>query len=609
MATKTAVCPECGSEAAPGRFACPACGALLASVGGFDPVPSVEPGPLPAEWAEPAPDLEPEDDLELEAEGDVEPEADLQPEPVAAAAAVRAPVWPPDGDRGAVARPASRTPAGAYLSPTAVLAQPDPPPATAPTHDHQPDSATARRLPRLSLAETLGSLGIADDVSRHLIAAGSAIAALGFLLPWASVLAGTGLGGTYWTRWGLAGPGHWVIVLALLGLVGLAVASGRGGRMARIPLGPIAVVAAAILIGLLWPTCSGLERFVGVWLVLAGTRPSAAGASSACAVTIPWGRPSRASRSGGPRPGPCYTAPDAGPPPGGRDPPAARCADGRTEARSNRMDQIFSGIGDAVTGFFSNAAVQLVIQAIAVYLIILWLAGAYWAFRDMQQRSENPILPYVAASFVILFTPIFFPLAIFVYKIVRPHEKIGETYERNLAEEALLAEVEAIKSCPTCARRVNEEWIICPTCRTRLNRVCPNCSRLVGLDWSLCAWCGKDFERPASALAASTGGRPAPITPLPAADDPTRLGRAADPAFADPERKTGPTERAAGAAPPPRAPRRQHRPPGGMTGPNEASRLRNRHRRRQTPSSPAPPESNAPPDGARSRHGCTVSPG
>src|SRR6476619_3446345 len=183
------------------------------------------------------------------------------------------------------------------------------------------------------------------------------------------------------------------------------------------------------------------------------------------------------------------------------------------------MDQIFGEIGKALAGFFGSPAVQLVIQAIAVYLIILWLAGAYWAFRDMQQRSENPILPYVAASFVILFTPIFFPLAIFVYKIVRPHEKIGETYERNLAEEALLAEVEAIKSCPTCARRVYEEWIICPTCRTRLNRVCPNCSRLVGLDWSLCAWGGKDFER--RDLPAAAMNRPAQITPLPGPLDDT----------------------------------------------------------------------------------------
>jgi len=192
------------------------------------------------------------------------------------------------------------------------------------------------------------------------------------------------------------------------------------------------------------------------------------------------------------------------------------------------MDAILGDIGKALAGFFGSPVVQFVIYSIAIYLVVLWLASAYWVFRDMQQRTENPILPYVAASFIIVFTPIFFPLAIFVYKIIRPHEKIGEVYERNLAEEALLAEVEAIKSCPTCARRVDDEWIICPTCRTRLNRVCPNCSRLVGLDWSLCAWCGKDFERPATAIA-SSAGRPAAISPLPSGDETGRIARPAPP--------------------------------------------------------------------------------
>ncbi|MFL5777995.1 MAG: zinc ribbon domain-containing protein [Chloroflexota bacterium] len=186
------------------------------------------------------------------------------------------------------------------------------------------------------------------------------------------------------------------------------------------------------------------------------------------------------------------------------------------------MDQIIAQIGSTVGGFFGSPVVQFVLYSIVAYLVVLWLASAYWVFRDMQQRTENAILPYLAASLVIVFLPVF-PLAVFVYKIIRPHEKIGEVYERNLAEEALLAEVEAIKSCPTCARRVNDEWIICPTCRTRLNRVCPNCSRLVGLDWSLCAWCGKDFERPAAALAASTG-RPVPLPSLPG-EDAARLAR------------------------------------------------------------------------------------
>ena len=159
------------------------------------------------------------------------------------------------------------------------------------------------------------------------------------------------------------------------------------------------------------------------------------------------------------------------------------------------MDQIFEMIGDAIGSIFDNPVIQFAFQVFAAYWVVLWLAAAYWAFRDMQLRTENPIAPYLAATGVIISTPLLFPLAVFAYRIVRPQERIGEVYERNLAEEALLNEIEAVRHCPGCDRRVDVEWIICPTCRTRLNRVCPNCGRLVGLEWTLCAWCGKDFER------------------------------------------------------------------------------------------------------------------
>ena len=159
------------------------------------------------------------------------------------------------------------------------------------------------------------------------------------------------------------------------------------------------------------------------------------------------------------------------------------------------MDQILNTVGQTIDDIVNSQAVQITGRLIFIYLVVLWIASAYWAYRDMQQRSDNAILPYLVAAGIILFTPFLFFLAVWVYKIIRPHEKVGEVWERNLAEEALLNEVEAVPHCPTCERRVDPEWIICPSCRTRLNRVCPNCSRLVGLDWSLCAWCGKDFER------------------------------------------------------------------------------------------------------------------
>jgi RNA polymerase subunit RPABC4/transcription elongation factor Spt4 len=179
-------------------------------------------------------------------------------------------------------------------------------------------------------------------------------------------------------------------------------------------------------------------------------------------------------------------------------------------------------IFDAIGEFFDNPIIQFALQAIAVYFVVLWLAAAYWAFRDLQLRTSNPIAPYLAAALIIVFTPVFFPLAVIVYKIVRPGERIGEVNERHLAEEALLAEVEAIRTCPTCHRRVHEEWIICPTCRTRLNRVCPNCGKLVGLDWSICAWCGRDFERRDQSRLAS----------LPPMESPATIGPVEAPAVA-----------------------------------------------------------------------------
>ena len=176
------------------------------------------------------------------------------------------------------------------------------------------------------------------------------------------------------------------------------------------------------------------------------------------------------------------------------------------------MDQILETIGNAIGSIFDNPVVQLGFQLLTIYWIVLWIAAAYWAFRDMQGRTDNPLAPYLAAAFIIVFSPLLFPLAVFTYRIVRPQERIGEVYERNLAEEAMLAEIEAIPHCPSCERRVDPAWLICPTCRTRLNRVCPNCTRLVGLDWSLCAWCGREFERhdaiAASAASMTTARKP-----------------------------------------------------------------------------------------------------
>ena len=168
------------------------------------------------------------------------------------------------------------------------------------------------------------------------------------------------------------------------------------------------------------------------------------------------------------------------------------------------MDAILEPIGEFWEGFLSNPIVQLASQLIVIYVVLLWLGTAYWAFRDMQARTENPILPYFAAALIIFFTPLLFVFAVVLYLIIRPRETLAEVYERSLAEESLLAEVEKNELCPVCRDRVDSEWLVCPNCRTRLHRVCPSCNRLAEPTWPLCAFCGREFERgPARAAARS----------------------------------------------------------------------------------------------------------
>ena len=175
------------------------------------------------------------------------------------------------------------------------------------------------------------------------------------------------------------------------------------------------------------------------------------------------------------------------------------------------FDDQIADLNEALSGFIESDIFQLGIRVLVAYIVLIWLASAFWAYRDMRLRSASAFTPYVAAAAIIVFTPIFFLFGLLLYRIVRPKETIAEVNERMLAEEAILAEIASHSQCANCSRPVHEDWIICPTCRNRLRRVCPNCEHLIELDWTLCAWCGKDFERAeAPGIAYMPAARPAP---------------------------------------------------------------------------------------------------
>ena len=360
MATKTVVCPECDSPLAPGRFACSACGAVVASVATmsrpFAPVveaeapavdvpvaPAVAEGaawpadmtapaeptpqaaapvatatvpqpstPAPAAVRKPraAPSLprRPKSAVLVDPASErnggpsrsqrphrsrrepptswvlaqpARPErADAAPSDSAVPAPAPSwpdrPVWPPARAIDAVAPPvepaATRVPAGAYLPPSAVLppaeALPLPDAVRPNATDPGADPADSNRW-RIQLGDGAGPLGLPTDVATRVVLLGAGISLLGFLLPWADIVIGSGAMDGYVAQWGLAGPGHPLILLLVAALFGSTLVVERLPRWARLGLPSIGL--ACLLIGLAWPYLAGpFDASIGVYVVAIG---------------------------------------------------------------------------------------------------------------------------------------------------------------------------------------------------------------------------------------------------------------------------------------------------------------------------------------------------
>ncbi|HTG42834.1 MAG TPA: hypothetical protein VK697_14595 [Methylomirabilota bacterium] len=219
-----------------------------------------------------------------------EPAPLVKPGPVVAVAAATLPEpkgepswpesrgWPPPGAPQPAPEPAPRPRAGAYLPPSAVLTTVGDAAAAA----SGSDSSSPAPLPATnsSVANTVHDGAAAAPWSRRMpdidrafppqaVLVGTALATLGFLLPWAPIVIGSAHIGSYLDQWGLAAPGNAALLLVFLALGAAASQTDRLPGWAR--PGLPAVILAGILLGLVWPYLftGALQPSIGVYLTLA----------------------------------------------------------------------------------------------------------------------------------------------------------------------------------------------------------------------------------------------------------------------------------------------------------------------------------------------------
>jgi len=139
-------------------------------------------------------------------------------------------------------------------------------------------------------------------------------------------------------------------------------------------------------------------------------------------------------------------------------------------------------------GILDTIADLLLWLALAGGIIFTALYGGtiVWTFRDMRARSRD-VLALIVAVLLVALVPL---IGLVVYMMLRPRETLAEAYERSLEQEALLQAIEEPETCSGCGQRVKGDYILCPTCHTRLKQPCANCSRPLHLHWAVCPYCG-----------------------------------------------------------------------------------------------------------------------
>jgi hypothetical protein len=182
--------------------------------------------------------------------------------------------------------------------------------------------------------------------------------------------------------------------------------------------------------------------------------------------------------------------------------------------------------------------VWLVVALLVAYVVVLWLSALVWVYRDAKSRTNDPVSQYVSVFLVLIFN---LP-GLFLYFILRPQETLTEGYERTLETEAMLQEVERLATCPSCRRRIEDDYLLCPYCRTSLRKPCAQCGRALSFGWVACPYCGADrvpLATPAAAgpqpqAASPTAGGPAPAGQLRATASGPPAGRTGLPANTEP---------------------------------------------------------------------------
>jgi hypothetical protein len=148
---------------------------------------------------------------------------------------------------------------------------------------------------------------------------------------------------------------------------------------------------------------------------------------------------------------------------------------------------------DLLAGVLSNPIIPAIGLAVGTTVLALWLAAAWWAYRDAARRVGSPYVGLLASAWIVLSSPFLLPLSLAVYGMARPQHTAAEHRSRRLVAQ-LVDQLEAAdgQRCPSCRMTIDPTWLRCPSCATWLAQPCSHCGGWSDGSLEICPWCGSE---------------------------------------------------------------------------------------------------------------------
>lgn len=133
---------------------------------------------------------------------------------------------------------------------------------------------------------------------------------------------------------------------------------------------------------------------------------------------------------------------------------------------------------------------QVIFTILVIGLVVIYALSILWVVRDARMRGADQKVWGIVAIVPLI--------GLIAYLLMRPSMLLMDKDEQEL--EVALKQRQLMKygECANCGYPVREDYIVCPSCQTRLRNVCSNCRRPLDPQWAVCPYCAQPAKSVAS---------------------------------------------------------------------------------------------------------------